>query len=1366
MNATPTPALDFVGNITANAIDRTQGGSSANYGFTPDNINSFEGDLILQATNNIHINLDITKAKGNLTLDAGNHIFFRDGADLTLSESGATLTLITGQDAAKAATGRIRGFANGSSISVSNLIVEFASVQFNSPNGLGAQLGTDDAGKEGVALTNVSSLTIRTAFVESATTDAASTAVQVHDWMFASGRSLTIEAPGGSVNFTAVGSLGTGALDVSAGGSNGRVFFPSSGTLAASGGITLNQAIAYQTTAPSITFSTPPILTRTGGESVDVSWGVEPATATPRNITINSTNNTMSLEQILNGAFAVDDDGLLDLTTFALTINAAFTLPTELTEIRAGTIRISAKVTSAASGLKLISAGAMTINATVELTGAGDLVLAAQAITLSSTAVAILRTTGGGNTRVSSAEGGTAATETTRFISTGGDVYLSGGFNFGTQTLTLRANAGTIGAAGIAGEAGHGDVVTPSLTAGSLEILAKTLTLRNWMQPTAREDNSVTITIAAGGQLTLVENYNFIDDASQKGTILTITAPQVVVDIASTEEGVFARLSASDISITASATGTGSAAAFRNTDNESLIINSSFGSRRITIDARNIDFAHSGTGGDFTMEASSSRAIFANSQGTTIKARDLGIIITTVDALAGAVKKNLTLEATRTLSLSGFESSATAINVADITLISANRINAGGSLTITATGDINLNASVVGGTGASLTLIAGATGSINFGGTSDITINTTTGEFSSGAISLTSPVKQDPPASVGVSIQSIGASTTLSGHFTLANDKHFQVYAGAEGVPGKVIFATTGPTSGTRAHSITAGSILIRQSDEYTQTDLNNWSFDPLPTARRNAVQVPIATLTWDNAVPVVAANIVLATGDGNLGVLIVGKFALSGGTLDLGSRSLIITTSGTLTIPASITTIETSGGTITLNAGTIVLGHSLTLRATNEVAGAVITIGADLDAGTSGDLMLQVSSVAVPSSTIAFSKDVVLSGNDISVTSSDGVNAGGFDLTFNAKRNLDLGGAAYTLGTGDLTLSLVGAFTAPSAITAGDLTITKTNSGLGDIHIGSWIEGASGNVSITAARARVDFADSFSLCNEAFTTCGNLTVLGRTIRFNSTTGTNTINAGVISLTANSGGEFAINNVGNTNVTLNARTGDLTINAFDIDLVDSPNPAKTLILSASGTISFARAAGTAVASTNITLDAQTIASAGNLVIDNVSSSGNAGITFINNPRITVQGNLTLKSPRAQSSGNLSVTLIANARAAANGVAAANGDITLTGAFDFGTGGLDITYDGAITGPTTLTTANLFITSNDRDIAFAAWMAPTSGNRNLTLDAGTGNISEVGTINLGTGNLTLEANMIRLAATGPYTITAGNVTLTAGSTGAW
>ena len=175
--------------------------------------------MVLQATNNIVIEGDIVKTSGDLTLDAGERINFRHAtsASITLEGAGATLTLKVGQ--VLVSNGIIRGFVTSTykgtySITAPNLVVEYAD-NFNLGVGLGirAEVGeTAEDGDRAITL-DIDTLTIRsTRNSDGSTANAENATVHVAAWMFIDGVDLTIEATRGSVNFAAVGDLGTGVL--------------------------------------------------------------------------------------------------------------------------------------------------------------------------------------------------------------------------------------------------------------------------------------------------------------------------------------------------------------------------------------------------------------------------------------------------------------------------------------------------------------------------------------------------------------------------------------------------------------------------------------------------------------------------------------------------------------------------------------------------------------------------------------------------------------------------------------------------------------------------------------------------------------------------------------------------------------------------------------------------------------------------------------------------------------------------------------------------------------------------------------------------------------------------------------------------
>ena len=886
--------------------------------------------------------------------------------------------------------------------------------------------------------------------------------------------------------------------------------------------------------------------------------------------------------------------------------------------------------------------------------------------------------------------------------------------------LTLNANAGTVAASNA--ETAHA-AIDPNIIANSLDINASTLTLRNWMK--ARGGTS-TITVAAGGVLTIAENYSLI--AGSITNDLVINAPQIVVNVAGTGTDEIT-VAASSIVITT----TGSGSTITNTDNESLILSTSggHGNANVRLNVQDIDLGN----GNLTLDpADGSDIFFTNANGISIKATNLTLDARNITAQAGSTKTNLTLEATGTLTFS-HTISAIIVTVADITLTSAETISVTTGLTINAAGDINLNSNLESTASSALSLTAGTGSSINFGVAAGARLSV----IGAAGVSFTSPSAQSPASSGGVEIRAHAGNLTLSGNYAVAGN--FTIAAGivpSEAQSNNRIVVFAGGAAG--AHSITANAISVSQSGSYTQTGaLPEWVFNPLPSASRSNTPVGDNVVAWDNAVPLSPGNIVHSTGTMSLLNLIVGKFALTGATLNLDSFNLTVT-GGTLTIPSSITTITTTGA-ITLTGATITLNHALTLT------GNTLMIGADLDAGTGA---LNINGA------MTFSTNVVLSGANIALNGAVGTSNN--NLTLTSAGNLNLGGDVYTLGTGDLTLTYAGTLTAPSASSTTDnLSITNNGANSSTITYAAWMDAAGRDLTLISTSGDIGSIKTINLGT------GNLTLVASRI-FVASGGTYTITAGDVAITGrstNSGGNAGFQGIGSgINLTINA-SGDITISSSHIDF---NNSSLTLRVNAGNEILF-RKNTTITDVGNLTLGrtikAEDASNKYNLAI-NASTINFSGDTEISG------ANISLNSSNAQASGNRSLTITAT------------GTVALNGAFNLGTSSLTLDQAGALNGTATLTTPNLTITyRGTAEFRVPSWAAATSRNVSITTTAAsvrfTNSFDLCDGANANCGDLTVDATDTapsRSAIISFFTSThgvnqvaiieAGNITLTSDS----
>ena len=534
-----------------------------------------------------------------------------------------------------------------------------------------------------------------------------------------------------------------------------------------------------------------------------------------------------------------------------------------------------------------------------------------------------------------------------------------------------------------------------------------------------------------------------------------------------------------------------------------------------------------------------------------------------------------------------------------------------------------------------------------------------------------------------------------------------------------------------------------------------------------------------------------------NLTVTATGNITLASINIGGGSLSLTTTSTGTIIVPDGNATLTAANVSINAAAAPASNSNALTITATtgtttligNFTAGSLAittrTLAADgivsfgvgtlTIRGISGNLAVaDWMPDAAGTTDIEITGDIIiLAGYDrsagtgkLALKSTGGkldfqgaatINAGVVELQSNAADTSATNGAisitstgnlslvgSYNFGTGDVALSYGGTFTAPTALTTDDLTITKTNAG--NLTYAAWMIGdGSRNLTLNANHA------SGNISTLSITTTGNLT-LTATSQIIFGAADVTLSAATLSLRADSSDKTApaIISTGDYDVTLTATTGNLTIFAFNIDIkrddddADDDSPKNNLILSAGGTIQFTKDTTIKVNGIRLggTVDAGILGLGGlNLGAGDLEINAADAINFSTATNITAT-NITLSSAIDGTPNNTdNVQITANGALTLSGLIQTSGTITLSA-----TAGQTINYSGdtKIDGGSSIS-----LTSSGTPAA-------PSAARNVTLDADAVTLS--GAINLGTGTLTLTTASLTYASTN-RALTAGGVNLT-------
>ncbi len=392
--------------------------------------------------------------------------------------------------------------------------------------------------------------------------------------------------------------------------------------------------------------------------------------------------------------------------------------------------------------------------------------------------------------------------------------------------------------------------------------------------------------------------------------------------------------------------------------------------------------------------------------------------------------------------------------------------------------------------------------------------------------------------------------------------------------------------------------------------------------------------------------------------------------------------------------TLTASAGNITLTAANIDLRHansgagegSLTLSASGEI---LFTQAADVKANNitlGGVVKAESTDEADPPVTtqhnlslvalgqITFTGATTISGADITLASPTAqTTASDADLTITATGVLAMSGD-YNIGEGNAALTFAGDAAqnpAPTSLLTDDLTLTHT--GIQGLGYAMWMAGAGRNLTLISENGQIFSLADINLGNvDDSIPRGNLTIRGSVIGARSGN-FYTITANNITLTATSENNFTEEDPGpgiqftNEGITFNA-SGNITISASYIFLDSGAGTDRDLTLIAGGEIIFTK-------ETNI--DGRNITFGGTIKVESTSEgtatqhnlllTATGQINFATDKDTTITGaNISLISATAGDTSNQNLTITAG------------GNLTLQGSFDVG--------DDATTGGTMTLTA--------------------------------------------------------------------------------
>ena len=632
-------------------------------------------------------------------------------------------------------------------------------------------------------------------------------------------------------------------------------------------------------------------------------------------------------------------------------------------------------------------------------------------------------------------------------------------------------------------------------------------------------------------------------------------------------------------------------------------------------------------------------------------------------------------------------------------------------------------------------------------------------------------------------IDKAGATATASGNFTVGGE--LVVTAGTFAVGARLITAN-GDVSGAGTVTLSTGTLTANGDFDMTAGALTFTGGGNLNLAGTvtglGTFTAGSGTVTYKN---VNADQTVLALAYYNLAVndsprtataggdiTVAGGLSLAGGTFDVAGREVTVTglTSGGGTVRIGTGTLDADGeynvtgattftgagrlelgstvtslGTFTASTGTVVYdgaaGQTVAVAAYNHLivdkpAGQIASAGNNFAVG--GDFTVSGGTFALAARTVTVTG--ATSGAGTITLSSGTFNANGsFDLTggtltFTSSGNLNLAGAAVSLGT----------FTADTG------TVTYKNTA-GDQTV---LVAAYYNLAVDNGARTATAGGDLSVGGALLLTGGTFDIAARTVTVTGdVSGAGTVRIGTGTLDANGGfgvsGTVAFDGEGRLELGGAVTSiGTLTSNGMGRTVYDA-GVAQNVAAASYHDLEIDKAAGAATAAGDLTAGGDLILTAGNF------SAGTRTVTVTGS--ISGAGTLTIATGTVNANGSFDLT---------------DGALTFTGAGTLNLGGAAVSL-GTFTASTG--TVNYVDTGSDRTVLVAAYhnlgvnnaprTATAGGNLTLggalTVSGGTfdiagrtvtaaGATSGAGTIEIGAG--TLDAN-------GAFDLTGGTLTFT-------
>ncbi len=1099
----------------------------------------------------------------------------------------------------------------------------------------------------------------------------------------------------------------------------------------------------------------------------------------------------------------------------SLSAGTSVTITTTGAGVQAGNILVSSAISKTAGGaatLILNANGSITVNQTIG-TSSGNLNVSLVAGTGVTTSAAI--TTLGGNLSVSGTTislgaatvGGTlgvtstgAITQTGALVITGTTTLASGaannitlsnaGNNFSTVGITTGnnvaltdSNALILGTSTVSGT--YGVTTSGAITQSGALTVTGVSTLAagaaNDITLSTSTNNFSTVGVTSGRNVTLRDAGAIILGASTvSGTLgvtsvgtITQTGALAVTGITTLAAGTTGDITLSTAANNFSTVGITTGRNVLLTDSNALILGASTVSGTLgvtttgaitqsgTLTVTGVSTLAVGAANDITLSTSTNNfSTIGVTSGRNVTLRDAGAMILGASTVSGTLGVTTVGALTQTgaLVVTGVTTLA-AGTTGDITLSTSTNnfstvgVTSGRNVTLRDSGTIILGASTVSGT-----LGVTSVGAITQTGALTVTGVTTLAAGTTGDITLSTATNN---------FSTVGVTT---GRNVLLTDSNALIL-GTSTVSGTYGVTTTGAITQSGALTVTGVTTLAAgaANDITLSTTTNNFSTVGITTGRNVTLR--------DSGTIILGASTV----SGTLGVTSVGAITQTGALTVTGVTTLAAGTTGDITLSTATNNFSTVG---------VTTGRNVLLTDSNALILGTSTVSGTLGVTTTGAITQSGALTVTGVTTLAAG-----AANDITLSTTTN-NFSTIGIT--SGRNVILRDAgAMILGastvSGTLGVTTAGALTQTGALAVTGVTTLAAGT-TGDITLSTTTNNFS-TVGITTGR-NVTLRDSGTIILGASTVSGTLGVTS--VGAITQTGALTV-TGVTTLAAGTTGDITLSTTTNNFSTVGITSGR-NVNLVDANAIALGASTVSGTLAVTATTASISNTGALVVTGNSTFTAN--AASADIIIGNAGNNFTGTVAFVGSGglrNITISDTTALALGAQTLTGNLSVTsgaltqtgvlVIAGTTTLASGTA---NDITLNNASNnFGTvaitsgrnvllADINTLAFGAstVTGTLGVTTAGAITQSGAMTVSGISTLAVGTGN-DITLSTSTNNFSTVGVTS--GRNVTLrDAGAIILGAStvsgtlgvtsvgaitqsGALTVT-GVTTLAAGTTG--